>query len=289
MTVPTVSRRAIGCLSARAHDARDADRLQRLVPYGTEVRQLQDTIDALGQIADGALDLIVLAVQPASVAVSITQLQQLRAAAPTLPVVAWGELSAAAPAQVMELARLGIAGMLRRETENVRLLVANVLSTARLKAHVHALRGRVGPQIHSSIRPFFEYALEHAAEDLDVPEAAAVMGLSRRTLHHRLTRIGYPAPRVFLTWCRLLMASSLLNQPEATLDDVAGQLDFSTGHGLGTVLRRYTGLNVGQLREASAPEAVEQAFLARLARGARPKKQSDASASLPAASSADYV
>jgi len=94
-----------------------------------------------------------------------------------------------------------------------------------------------------------EHGLEHAGEHIDRDEFAAVFGMTRRTLHNRFLRAGLPSPRPFLTWCRLLVASALLEQPGHTLDSVAGVLDFPDGGSLGQYLRRYTGSNVTQLRD----------------------------------------
>jgi AraC-like DNA-binding protein len=64
-----------------------------------------------------------------------------------------------------------------------------------------------------------------------------------------------------MTWCRLLVAGSLLQEPGHTLDSVALQLDFSSGHHLGTVLRRYVGAGVAEMRAGcGVAEAIEAAF-----------------------------
>ena len=71
-----------------------------------------------------------------------------------------------------------------------------------------------------------------------------------------------PLPRKFITWCRLLVASSLLQENGHTLDSVGWQLDFGSGHHLGTVMRRYVGINVSEMRISGISDAVESAFLA---------------------------
>ena len=64
-----------------------------------------------------------------------------------------------------------------------------------------------------------------------------------------------------MTWCRLLVAGALLQESGHTLDSVAWQLDFNSGHHLGTVLRRYTGAGVAEMREqCGVAEFIDSAF-----------------------------
>ena len=65
---------------------------------------------------------------------------------------------------------------------------------------------------------------------------------------------------MFLTWCRLLVAGALLDERGRSLDSVAGQLDFPSGHGLGMVLRRYLGSGINALRHSQVSATVESAF-----------------------------
>ncbi|WP_373069598.1 helix-turn-helix domain-containing protein, partial [Gemmatimonas sp.] len=110
------------------------------------------------------------------------------------------------------------------------------------------------------LHPLLEYVLEHSHEQLDREEVAAVFGLSRRTLQNRLTDARLPPLRPFLTWCRLLVAAALLDEPGHTLDSVAAQLDFHDCANLGVALRRYTGTNITRLRDRGAFTAAIRAF-----------------------------
>jgi hypothetical protein len=97
-----------------------------------------------------------------------------------------------------------------------------------------------------------------------VDRVAAAFGITRQTLRNRLIQHRMPLPRTFMTWCRLLVAGSLLQESGHTLDSVAWQLDFNSGHHLGTVLRRYAGAGVVEMRSAGVSSAVEAAFRAAL-------------------------
>ena len=74
--------------------------------------------------------------------------------------------------------------------------------------------------------------------------------MHRKTLVNRLAAAGCPTPRVLRTWCRLFVASRLLEEPGRTVESIALQLDFETTTGLRNALKRYTGLQASALRHA---------------------------------------
>ena len=89
-----------------------------------------------------------------------------------------------------------------------------------------------------------------------------------------------------LTWCRVLVASALLEQPGHTLDSIAGQLDFPDGGALGKTLRRYTGFGITELRKRVALPMTITAFRETV-REIREAQQSAFDTPTPVASSAD--
>lgn len=81
-----------------------------------------------------------------------------------------------------------------------------------------------------------------------------------------------PPPRIFLTWCRLLVAALLLNENGRTLDRVAERVNFPDGHALGVAFTRYMGgQGINTLRSLGVLEKVLEAFRLALKGGGRPE------------------
>lgn len=95
---------------------------------------------------------------------------------------------------------------------------------ARMNSLLHLLETRIG-------------------EPPDVPEMAALLGLSvSRFKTHFKKEIGIP-PAEYVLRCRVSQAKLLLKKPGATVTDVAYRLGFSSSQYFATVFKRYTGKN----------------------------------------------
>jgi AraC-like DNA-binding protein len=81
-----------------------------------------------------------------------------------------------------------------------------------------------------------------------VGAAAKELGLSRRTLAHRLSQNGLPSPAVLASWCRMLTAANLLRDPGRSVERVAMWLGFGCGAGLRNMLRRRANVSPSELR-----------------------------------------
>jgi transcriptional regulator GlxA family with amidase domain len=115
---------------------------------------------------------------------------------------------------------------------------------------------RLDPVLPPQSRPLFEYLLENGDEPLTIEQAAAAVGVARRTLEKRLARLGYPAPETLIGWCRLLLAAHMLEEQGRTFDDVALELTFPSGMALRSMLKRYTGVTGRAAREGQGPVAL---------------------------------
>src|SRR3546814_9586520 len=79
------------------------------------------------------------------------------------------------------------------------------------------------------LTPFVTFCLEQARRAITVPEAAAALGVHRKTLVDRLAAAGFPTPSAMIAWCRLITAARLLEDPGRTVEQVALLLDFPSG------------------------------------------------------------
>jgi len=224
-------------------------RAQRIAPPGYRVVPFDDVASLLAAVASGSVSLTVAEAGGPHHTSSVRAVLQLREAFPAHALVAWCDLRRIDTGQLLELARAGIQDIVREEQDELPHIFSRILATARQRSVASQIVVLLEDLVPRRLRPMLEHGLEHAGEHIDRDEFAAVFGMTRRTLHNRFLRAGLPSPRPFLTWCRLLVASALLEQPGHTLDSVAGVLDFPDGGSLGQYLRRYTGSNVTQLRD----------------------------------------
>ena len=167
--------------------------------------------------------------------------------------------------ELLEVARSGVQEIVRDGFDELRHTFSVIMASASQRAVGAQISRQLADVVPHRVRPLLEYALEHASDFLDREAFAAVFGVTGRTVQSRLRACGLPPTRAFLTWCRLLVASALLDQPGHTLDTVAEQIGFSEGHHLGNTLKRYTGEGVNRLREGGALAVTSQSFRACIA------------------------
>lgn len=254
-------------------------RLRAAVGKGGGVHQFPDGAAALLPIVRGDIDATVVAVDGANNDHALRTIRQLRDAVPTHAIIAWCELRTSPSRLLLDIAQAGVTELVLRDVEDMQHVLARVLASATQRSTARQIDDRLKELIAVPMRPLFRFALEHAHESLGVDEVSATFGITRRTLRNRMVEHRLPGPRVFLTWCRLLVAGALLDERGRSLDSVAGQLDFPSGHGLGMVFRRYLGSGINALRDRQVSATVECAFRSALDEAAL--------GSLPLESSAD--
>lgn len=259
-------------------------RLRSIAPARSTVAPFQDEAALLDALSRGGIALTVVEAGGSTHDLAIRAMRRVHDAFPEHPVVAWCDLKTIGSQQLLDVARAGVQDIVRNELDEMRHVFSRIMATATQRAVGVRIAQLLQNAVPDKLRPVLEYALEHADEHLDRDAVAAVFGVSRRTLHDRLVSHRLPPTRSFLMWCRLLVASALLDQPGHTLDSVAGQLDFTDGHNLGNILRRYAGVGISRLREVGALDSAVAAFRATMVDGALTHIPDD---SLPEPSSAD--
>ena len=257
------------------------DRLRNIVPAGAVVVPCADDVELLIAVTSGRVALTVVEAGGGSNAGALLALRRLREDFPKHPVVAWCDVRTIESHELLAIARAGVQDLVRQDFDELRHVFARIVASATQRAISFRILDELTDVVPMRLHPLLSYVLEHSDERLDRDGVAAVFGLSRRTLQNRLTEARLPALRPFLTWCRLLVAAALLDEPGHTLDSVAAQLDFHDGGNLGTALRRYTSINITQLRARGAFREALHAFREAVQRSAH------IDASLPQSSQAD--
>lgn len=242
-------------------------RLQGIAPVGSVVLPYTDEVALLAGIARGNVAMTIVEGGGNTQALAVRTIRRIRETFPVHPVIAWCDLRVMPSLDLLDIARAGPQELVRHGLDEVRAVFTRIMASAMRRAAGAQISEMVQNDLPRTLRPVFEYAVEHASEHLDRDEFAAAFGISRRTLHNRLVSTGLPPTRTFLTWCRLLVATAMLDQPGHTLDSVAGQLGFYDGHNLGVALKRYSGSSITQLRKGGVLNAAVDAFLKKLADG----------------------
>lgn len=237
-----------------------APRLREAVRGRALIEPFADAESLLAATARGFIALTVLEVRRAGSAAALATLRRLHENFPAHPVIAWCDLRSLDTQTLLAVARLGVHELIRQDGDDLPHALAHTIANASQRNVSTRIANELSDLVPPRVRPVFEYALEHASEHLSREAVAAVFGISRRTLHNRLDESGLPSTREFLTWCRLLVASALLEQPGHTLDSIAGQLDFPDGGALGKTLKRYTHHGISELRRLGAVVTTMAAF-----------------------------
>lgn len=239
-------------------------RLRDAVGESGAVVAFPDTSSALPSILRGEIRCTVVAVDTDGAQSALSILRVLQQLVPSHAVVAWCDRRAVNTRTLLDIAQAGVAELVLRDVDDMKHVLGRILSSAAQRSHSLDIELRLGSCVPDAMRPVFRFLLEHAHQAMDVDRVSAAFGITRQTLRNRLIQHRMPLPRTFMTWCRLLVAGSLLQESGHTLDSVAWQLDFNSGHHLGTVLRRYAGSGVAEMRAAGVSAAVESAFRAAL-------------------------
>ena len=208
----------------------------------------------------GRISMTLVMVDASSFEFAEGALRRLHADFPSQPIVAYCDPRGLTQRHIFALAQTGITDLVQLDVHDSKHLFGRILESAERTKHAEILSDQLEDDIPPGLRSVFAFALQNAGQSMDVPQLAAALGLSKRTLAWRLRQHSFPPPRVFLTWCRLLVAALLLDERGRTLDSVAAQLDFPGGHSLGGVFFRYMGRGIIALREDGVANEVISAF-----------------------------
>ena len=261
-------------------------RLRSIAPPNSMVLPFADEVELLQALTRGGIALTVVEAGGSTHDLAVRTLRRVHEDFPQHPLIAWCDLNRIKSHELLDVARSGVQDIVRRDLDELRHAFTRILASATQRAVSVQIAAALADVVPRSLMPVLEYALERANQRLERNAVAAVFGVSRRTLHDRLINNRLPPTREFLTWCRVLVASALLDQRGHTLDSVAGQLDFSDGGVLGHVLRRYTGNGVNKLRDGGVLDAALAAFRASVESGPAMDLEEETD-SLPVHSSAD--
>jgi AraC-like DNA-binding protein len=209
------------------------------------------------------VDLAIIDVYDPFRPVSFQQLQRLRRKHADLAILVYSDFLGR-ESDLFALGRLQVDGVLpvtgrERGTE---------MSSATERALARAAAARVVRTLEDRLPAFavdcLGWAVDHAEEQPRVDDLAEAVGVSPRALARDLRDQDLPRPNQLLVWGRLLQAARLLQEPGATVDQVAYRMGYSTGGALRRAIKRGTGLTPGELVRRGGLAAALDRFVAEL-------------------------
>ena len=213
------------------------------------VRFCDEPDDIVPALGGGGVAAVLLELRDAQGSPTAPLVESLRARFPSVPVIAYCDHRHDSSAEILAMARAGVNELVFRGMDDVRLALATVLTSAEYQCAAALVLRELSSLVPPIVRPLVAYCLEHPGDTLAVQRAAAALGVHRKTLVNRMARAGFPSPSALMSWCRLLVAARLLEDPGRPIEQIALGLGFPSGTAYRNMLRRYTGLRPVEVRE----------------------------------------
>lgn len=253
-------RTAVMIVGALIWDPASRARLQDATRPQAHVRFCERQSELLTLVENGLTNVAVVDMRDREGASTLPVVRQIRESFPSVQVVLYCALSPATSRDMLEFARSGVNDLVLRDVDDVRATLSAALTAAADHSSAHAILAEIEPMVPANVLAMIRYCLENGRRALTVEDVAAAMNVHRKTLVDRLSAAGLPTPSSIIAWCRLLVSARLLEDPGRTIEQVALLLDFPSGTSMRNMVKRYTGLRTGEVRENGGLRCVLHAF-----------------------------
>lgn len=174
-------------------------------------------------------------------------IDHLKRAFPRLPVLAYCHLNRDECRALLALGHAGVDEVVIRGVDDVGIALRRMLTLTDATSQIVR---EVSDFVPAVAVPFLTYCVSAARKPTSVERAALALGVTRRTLVNRMSAATLPPPSVIISWCRLLVATQILEETTRTVEQIAMGLHFGSGAGLRNMFRRYTGYSPHEFRRA---------------------------------------
>jgi AraC-like DNA-binding protein len=175
-------------------------------------------------------------------------ISHLKTRFPSLAVLGYCDTSPASCHQIAAMSRAGMDTLILRGVDDGPESLRRLINEAEANWSLGHVRELLDCFDDDEVRAFVRLFLGPLTFKPTVGAAAKELGLSRRTLAHRLSQNGLPSPAVLASWCRMLTAANLLRDPGRSVERVAMWLGFGCGAGLRNMLRRRANVSPSEVR-----------------------------------------
>jgi len=173
---------------------------------------------------------------------------------PTLPVMVYCAVAPGSSPDILAAVRAGASTLIFRGVDDVGHVLRAAFRSARQGVVSQRIADAVADLLPPGIRPLLRYALSRAGEGVSVDDAAAVIGVDRKTLRNRLYEASI-GPAEFVNWIRLGVVVGTLSDGSRTIERCALDNGFASGTSFRNMLRRYTTLTATELRGSEGFDA----------------------------------
>ncbi|GJG86033.1 hypothetical protein tb265_12140 [Gemmatimonadetes bacterium T265] len=218
--------------------------------------------DVRARLAGGDVRVLVVGPRDACARPAAPLVGDVRRDHPGVTVVAYCAGGTGSSDDILALVGAGAHALVVRGVDDERHAFRAALRGAEQRCTAALVFDRIRDQLPPAVAPLVALYLRADGVPPSVAEAAELLGVHRKTLVNRLAAAGCPPPRVLRTWCRLFVASRLLEEPGRTVESIAHQLEFDSTTGLRNALKRYTGHGAGAVRAAGGLAYVLARFTA---------------------------
>ena len=182
-------------------------------------------------------------------------LEEIIARHPSLPVIIYTTLTPNAMRLVLRLARVGVQHVVlnrfddepRRFLELIERVPAHPMAELLLQELAAPLQ-----TLPVVLARAIEQLVCSPSRAKNIPELAALAGMTPRTLYRHLTPAGLP-PRQLIVCARLLRAYTFLRGPGSRLKEVSLKLGYAEPRQMSEQLRQWTGLAPKEVRRDVGP------------------------------------
>lgn len=232
------------------HDGQAAGQLAAALRRRARVRVAATGDELRDELARTARAVVVLEAADAEGRPTAPLVAQLRSWYPATPIIAYCDPRVTPSGAILDLARAGVHELVLRGVDDLPTTLHAAIASAQRGCAADQLMQRVGDRLPRAVAEIVPRFMAHADRPLSVSDAAAALGVHRKTLLNRLATAGCPPPSAIAGWCRLLLAANQLDDPGRFADHVAVELDFPSGSALRNMFRRYVGMSPSELRAA---------------------------------------
>jgi AraC-like DNA-binding protein len=186
-------------------------------------------------------------------------LSEIRQAFVDLPIVAYFTTRASFSQYLPELSLAGVHDFVQFDVDDEPSLLRARLMRARTLSIGDWAYTELRPVLDQRIEAFVRYCLLNADHRMTVDDVAVALAVNRRTLVNRCDGTSL-TPENVISWCRILIASRLLDDVGRPIEKIALELDFPSANTLRNMLQHYVGLSPTELRSRGASRTVLAAF-----------------------------
>jgi AraC-like DNA-binding protein len=247
-------------VAALVWDPASRARLQDALRGQATLRFVERQSELLALVESTLAEVVVVDVRDREGQSTLPTVRVIRDAYPSVPVVLYCAISPDWSRDVLAFARAGVNDLVLRDVDDLRYSLRTALSTAVDHCSARGIIAELESVVPPGVLPIVRFCLENGRRALSVEDVADALAVHRKTLVHRLTGARLPPPSAIIAWCRLVVAARLMEDPGRSVEQVALILDFPSGTSLRNMMKRYTGLTPGEVRENGGARCVLHAF-----------------------------